>query len=94
MPDGEYDLGGQAVVVADRVARLARDGSIAGSTLTMDAALRQAVGAGRVHGGRRAAMAVDHAGPGARAWPTRSARSSPACAPTWWCSTTTCRSSA
>ncbi|GAB2962333.1 N-acetylglucosamine-6-phosphate deacetylase [Micromonospora polyrhachis] len=46
MPDGEYELGGQAVVVADRVARLARDGAIAGSTLTMDAAVRQAVGAG------------------------------------------------
>ena len=46
MPDGEYDLGGQAVIVADRVARLDRDGSIAGSTLTMDAALRRAVGAG------------------------------------------------
>ncbi|MEV4413639.1 N-acetylglucosamine-6-phosphate deacetylase [Catellatospora sp. NPDC049609] len=46
MADGEYDLGGQAVVVADRVARLARDGSIAGSTLTMDAAVRQALGAG------------------------------------------------
>jgi N-acetylglucosamine-6-phosphate deacetylase len=50
MPDGAYELGGQAVVVADRVARLAdrngSAGSIAGSTLTMDAALRQAVGAG------------------------------------------------
>ncbi|AGZ46460.1 N-acetylglucosamine-6-phosphate deacetylase [Actinoplanes friuliensis] len=46
MPDGEYELGGQAVAVADRVARLVRDGSIAGSTLTMDAAFRQAVGAG------------------------------------------------
>ncbi|WP_067509045.1 N-acetylglucosamine-6-phosphate deacetylase [Actinoplanes sp. TFC3] len=46
MPDGEYELGGQDVVVADRVARLARNGSIAGSTLTMDAAFRQAVGAG------------------------------------------------
>ncbi len=46
MPDGRYELGGQAVVVADRVARLERDGSIAGSTLTMDAALRRAVGAG------------------------------------------------
>ncbi|HEU4422147.1 MAG TPA: N-acetylglucosamine-6-phosphate deacetylase [Pilimelia sp.] len=46
MPDGEYDLGGQVVVVADRAARLARDGAIAGSTLTMDAALRRAVGAG------------------------------------------------
>ncbi|WP_326562277.1 N-acetylglucosamine-6-phosphate deacetylase [Micromonospora sp. NBC_01796] len=46
MPDGEYELGGQTVVVADRAARLARDGAIAGSTLTMDAALRRAVDAG------------------------------------------------
>jgi N-acetylglucosamine-6-phosphate deacetylase len=46
MPDGTYELGGQGVIVAGRVARLARDGSIAGSTLTMDAALRRAVGAG------------------------------------------------
>ncbi len=46
MPDGRYDLGGQEVVVADRVARLARNGSIAGSTLTMDGALRNAVAAG------------------------------------------------
>jgi N-acetylglucosamine-6-phosphate deacetylase len=45
MPDGSYELGGQEVIVSDRVARLA-NGSIAGSTLTMDAALRQAVGAG------------------------------------------------
>jgi N-acetylglucosamine-6-phosphate deacetylase len=46
MPDGRYELGGQEVVVADRVARLAHNGSIAGSTLTMDVALRNAVGAG------------------------------------------------
>ena len=46
MPDGTYGLGGQPVIVADRVARLERDGSIAGSTLTMDAALRRAVSAG------------------------------------------------
>ncbi|MEU8237237.1 N-acetylglucosamine-6-phosphate deacetylase [Actinoplanes missouriensis] len=46
MPDGRYELGGQEVVVADRVARLVRDGSIAGSTLTMDVALRNAVAAG------------------------------------------------
>ncbi|MFC0503800.1 N-acetylglucosamine-6-phosphate deacetylase [Micromonospora costi] len=46
MPDGEYELGGQAVTVADGVARLARDGAIAGSTLTMDAALRHAVATG------------------------------------------------
>ncbi|BBH65047.1 N-acetylglucosamine-6-phosphate deacetylase [Actinoplanes sp. OR16] len=46
MSDGRYELGGQEVVVADRVARLVRDGSIAGSTLTMDVALRNAVAAG------------------------------------------------
>ncbi|WP_089157442.1 N-acetylglucosamine-6-phosphate deacetylase [Micromonospora sp. NBS 11-29] len=46
MADGEYELGGQGVTVADGVARLSRDGAIAGSTLTMDAALRHAVGAG------------------------------------------------
>jgi N-acetylglucosamine-6-phosphate deacetylase len=46
MPDGSYELGGQAVVVADRVARLAQGGSIAGSTLTMDVAFRNAVTAG------------------------------------------------
>ena len=45
-PDGRYRLGGQDVTVADRVARLDRDGSIAGSTLTMDEALRRAVAAG------------------------------------------------
>ncbi|MFG3705734.1 N-acetylglucosamine-6-phosphate deacetylase [Micromonospora sp. NPDC047670] len=46
MPDGDYELGGQAVTVAGGVARLTRDGAIAGSTLTMDAALRHAVAAG------------------------------------------------
>lgn len=46
MPDGEYELGGQVVMVRGSVARLARDGSIAGSTLTMDAALRRAISAG------------------------------------------------
>ncbi|MEU6022225.1 N-acetylglucosamine-6-phosphate deacetylase [Micromonospora sp. NPDC047134] len=46
MPDGEYELGGQAVTVTEGVARLSGDGAIAGSTLTMDAALRHAVAAG------------------------------------------------
>lgn len=46
MPDGEYELGGQPVVVSQGVARLAGDGAIAGSTLTMDAALRRAIRAG------------------------------------------------
>ena len=46
MPDGEYELGGQVVTVAAGAARLAAGGAIAGSTLTMDAALRRAVSAG------------------------------------------------
>jgi N-acetylglucosamine-6-phosphate deacetylase len=46
MGDGEYDLGSLAVTVSGGVARLAGEGAIAGSTLTMDAALRRAVGAG------------------------------------------------
>jgi N-acetylglucosamine-6-phosphate deacetylase len=46
MADGVYDLGGQAVVVSDGEARLAEGGAIAGSTLTMDAALRRAISAG------------------------------------------------
>jgi N-acetylglucosamine-6-phosphate deacetylase len=46
MSDGEYELGGQTVVVSGGVARLARDGAIAGSTLTMDTAFRRAVHAG------------------------------------------------
>lgn len=39
MPDGVYSLEGQPVTLADGAARLA-DGTLAGSTLTMDAALR------------------------------------------------------
>jgi N-acetylglucosamine-6-phosphate deacetylase len=50
MPDGSYELGGRSVVVADGVPRLATadgyPGAFAGSTLTMDAALRRATGAG------------------------------------------------
>ncbi|HEY1486363.1 MAG TPA: N-acetylglucosamine-6-phosphate deacetylase, partial [Micromonosporaceae bacterium] len=45
MADGDYELGGQDVRVSDGVARLTTadgsPGSIAGSTLTMDAALRR-----------------------------------------------------
>lgn len=39
MPDGVYDLGGQNVTVVDGAARLA-SGSLAGSTLTLDRAVR------------------------------------------------------
>ncbi|HLR94895.1 MAG TPA: N-acetylglucosamine-6-phosphate deacetylase [Jiangellaceae bacterium] len=44
--DGDYTLGAQAVQVRDGVARLAAGGSIAGSTLTMDAAFAFAVRTG------------------------------------------------
>jgi N-acetylglucosamine-6-phosphate deacetylase len=50
MPDGRYELGGQAVEVSGGVARLAAadgsPGAIAGSTLTMDAAFRRMVEVG------------------------------------------------
>jgi N-acetylglucosamine-6-phosphate deacetylase len=41
--DGAYRLGNLAVVVTDGVARLAKGGNIAGSTLTLDVAFRRAV---------------------------------------------------
>jgi N-acetylglucosamine-6-phosphate deacetylase len=41
--DGDYRLGQMAVEVRDGVARLAGGGAIAGSTLTMDAAVRHCV---------------------------------------------------
>jgi N-acetylglucosamine-6-phosphate deacetylase len=46
MTDGRYDLGGQTVRVEGGVARLERDGAIAGSTLTMAAGLRRTVQSG------------------------------------------------
>jgi N-acetylglucosamine-6-phosphate deacetylase len=46
MGDGRHDLGDQTVVVRDGIARLADGDTLAGSTLTMDAALRRAVAAG------------------------------------------------
>ena len=39
LEDGEYEFGGQPVIVKDGIARLA-DGSLAGSTLTLDQAVR------------------------------------------------------
>jgi N-acetylglucosamine-6-phosphate deacetylase len=41
--DGSYELGGQQVVVSEGHARLATNGSLAGSTVTMDDAVRRAV---------------------------------------------------
>jgi N-acetylglucosamine-6-phosphate deacetylase len=43
MGDGEVELGGQQVEVRNGEARLTHTGSLAGSTLTMDAAVRRAV---------------------------------------------------
>ncbi|WP_127572588.1 N-acetylglucosamine-6-phosphate deacetylase [Paenibacillus xylaniclasticus] len=40
LDDGNYDLGGLDVIVKDGIARLKEGGNLAGSTLTMDAALR------------------------------------------------------
>lgn len=45
LPDGESELGGQTVIVRGGEARL-ESGSLAGSVLTLDQALRNAVGAG------------------------------------------------
>lgn len=45
LPDGESELGGQVVTIRDGVARLA-GGSLAGSVLTLEMALRNAVAAG------------------------------------------------
>jgi N-acetylglucosamine-6-phosphate deacetylase len=39
MPDGDYELGGQRVIVKEGAVRLA-DGTLAGSALTLDAAVR------------------------------------------------------
>jgi N-acetylglucosamine-6-phosphate deacetylase len=47
-PDGSYDLGGLSVTVEGGVARLDDGGAIAGSTGTLDAALRLAVSAAGV----------------------------------------------
>jgi N-acetylglucosamine-6-phosphate deacetylase len=43
MPDGAYQLGGQAVTVTGGIARLDRTGAIAGSTATMDQVVRRAI---------------------------------------------------
>ncbi|USS40139.1 N-acetylglucosamine-6-phosphate deacetylase [Thermococcus aggregans] len=45
LPDGEYSLGGLKVIVKDGICRL-EDGTLAGSTLTMDKALRNLIQTG------------------------------------------------
>ena len=63
LPDGTYALGGLDVAVADSVARLTSNGALAGSTLTMDLALRNAV--------QTAGLSLAHAVAGASANPAR-----------------------
>lgn len=46
MPDGDYMLGDLAVKVVDGVARLVEGGSIAGSTLILEVAVRNCINAG------------------------------------------------
>ena len=87
MPDGDYRLGRHAVTKCLGGVRLA-DGTLAGSTLTMDQALRNLVEAsawscatprGACPRMRRATSASPTA-----------ARSRPAPGPTWWCSMRGC----
>ncbi|GAA1038033.1 N-acetylglucosamine-6-phosphate deacetylase [Virgisporangium ochraceum] len=61
--DGRYVLGGQDVVVSGREARLARDGALAGSTLTMGGAFRNAV--------REVGMTIERASRAASGEPAR-----------------------
>ncbi|RNL58102.1 N-acetylglucosamine-6-phosphate deacetylase [Arthrobacter oryzae] len=59
-PEGRYRLGGLDVDVRDGQARLAGSGSIAGSTLTLDAALRYAVEAAGVPLGEALTALTEH----------------------------------
>ncbi|MEP7019929.1 MAG: N-acetylglucosamine-6-phosphate deacetylase [Pseudonocardiales bacterium] len=61
--DGDYLLGGQQVRVRDGQARLAAGGSLAGSTLTMDDAVRRAV--------RDCGLTIEAASSAASATPAR-----------------------
>jgi len=45
-PDGDYPLGAFVATVRDGIARIGASGSLAGSTLTMDRAVRTVIGAG------------------------------------------------
>jgi N-acetylglucosamine-6-phosphate deacetylase len=61
--DGRFELGGQEVQVHGDEARLATSGSLAGSTLTMDRALRRAV--------KQSGLGVERASAAASANPAR-----------------------
>jgi N-acetylglucosamine-6-phosphate deacetylase len=57
-PDGRYQLGGQPIVVEGGVART-EEGALAGSTLTMDRAVRNMVELAGVHLERVVPMATE-----------------------------------
>jgi N-acetylglucosamine-6-phosphate deacetylase len=59
--DGRYVLGSMEVEVADGVARLVHGHSLAGSTLTMDAAFRNAIGCGLTVGAASRAASLNPA---------------------------------
>ena len=90
MPDGDYRLGRHTVTKCLGGVRLA-DGTLAGSTLTMDQALRNLVGLGLTlaeASRRTSTLAADHLGAATAAGSRR------APGPTWCCSTATCNSPA
>lgn len=43
LPDGEYELGGQKTIVEDGTSRIKKTGRLAGSTLTMDEAVKNVI---------------------------------------------------
>ena len=75
--DGDYVLGPAVVQVRDGVARLASNGAIAGSTLTMDRAVRHAVQVAGAAARRRHRGRDRHPGAAARARRRRRPRGRP-----------------
>ena len=73
--DGRFELGGQEVDVHGGEARLASTGSLAGSTLTMDEALRRAVKESGLSVERASAAASRHSRRACSGSTTSSARS-------------------
>jgi hypothetical protein len=86
MPDGDYALGRQVVHKCAGGVRL-DDGTLAGSVLTMDQALRNLIALGMDVAEARCAPRpmppITWAWPTVAAWP-------PATTPTWWCWTGIC----
>ena len=91
MAEGEsFDLGGQMVTVRGGLATL-EDGTIAGSVTNLHQEVKNLVSYG-VPFEQAVKAATPHPRPRPSAWRGRSAASSPASGPTWWCWTRTWRS--